>query len=483
MSNSRPNIIFFLVDQLRYDAIGSLGVDHGQTPHIDALVEDGVTFENCFVTAPSCAPSRASVFTGYYPHTTGIMKNGDPWERSWVERLGRSGYHCVSIGKMHTTPFDSPCGFDDRYVVENKDRYLEGRYFIDELDKALRAQGLIKQQRELYRKLGDYRERLGAFTWDLPEEYHPDNFVGNAAVSWINETANKTPLFMQIGFPGPHPPYDPTPNFLRRFDNVQLPLQEIHASDVAKQPSSLRKLMHHNTVVDHDSLVHIINPSVDQRMRQRRHYFANVAMIDHQLGKIVKALSGQGYLDNAIIVFASDHGDCLGDHGHSQKWTMYDQVTRVPLVVYGKRFKGGRQVKDLVQLMDIGPAIMEWAEVDYPDTLEAQSVRLAVEGRHEWVGRDYVYAEQVGDINFTDCTLMTMVRNSEWKLVHFLGETDTALFDLQSDPDEIDDLSTNQLYEERKKDLMDVLFNWRLHSQLHTRGYTNQRVNFSAESS
>ena len=89
------------------------------------------------MTAASCAPARASLFKGYYPHTTGILKNADTWRRSWIELLNDAGYHCTNVGKMHTWPFETELGFDERYVVENKDRYLEGRYYFDEWDKAL----------------------------------------------------------------------------------------------------------------------------------------------------------------------------------------------------------------------------------------------------------------------------------------------------------------------------------------------------------
>ena len=163
MADSRPNIIFIITDQQRFDTIRALGFDYVDTPNLDRLVNEGVTFTNCHITAPSCAPSRASLFTGYFPHTTGILKNADRWQRSWVEQLSGSGYYCVNIGKMHTFPYETPLGFQERYVVENKDRYLEGRYYFDEWDKGLRARNLIKQQREQYRKLPDYHERLGAF--------------------------------------------------------------------------------------------------------------------------------------------------------------------------------------------------------------------------------------------------------------------------------------------------------------------------------
>ena len=127
---TRPNIIFIITDQQRFDTIAALGNDHMDTPHMDRLVNEGVSFDNCFITAASCAPARASLFTGYYPHTTGIFKNADSWKRSWIEKLSDTGYRCVNVGKMHSYPYHTPLGFHERYVVENKDRYLEERYFF-----------------------------------------------------------------------------------------------------------------------------------------------------------------------------------------------------------------------------------------------------------------------------------------------------------------------------------------------------------------
>ena len=147
-TTERPHIIFIITDQQRFDTIRALGYDHIDTPNIDRLVGEGVTFTDCYITAPSCAPSRASLFTGYYPHTTGILKNADAWNHSWIEELREGGYRTINIGKMHSYPYHTPLGFEERYVVENKDRYMEERYYFDEWDKALWARGLVKQQRE-----------------------------------------------------------------------------------------------------------------------------------------------------------------------------------------------------------------------------------------------------------------------------------------------------------------------------------------------
>jgi arylsulfatase len=473
MPDSRPNIIFIITDQQRYDTIRALGFDYMDTPILDRLAGEGVAFTQCHVTAASCAPARASLFKGYYPHTTGILKNADTWRRSWVELLNDAGYHCTNVGKMHTWPFETELGFDERYVVENKDRYLEGRYYFDEWDKALRFRGLVKQQRELYRKLPDYRQRLGAFEWELPEDAHPDVFVGDLAVWWINSFPKTEPLFLQIGFPGPHPPYDPVPRYAEPYLKKDLPLLEVTEEELDNQPPPLKELRRHNQEIDHDSVVLDLNPTHEQRHRQRAYYLANVTMIDEKVGQILEALERQGYLENAVVIFTSDHGDCLTDHGHSQKWTMYDVITRAPTIVWSpNRFPAGRTVDALCQQMDLGPTILELAQAEIPPTLEAISLLNPLLGA-DWPGRNYVFAEQAKDGILTGCEFMTMVRSQAWKLVHFLDEPYGQLFDLRHDPDEIRNLWSDPAAEAMKQELLAVLREWRIRSQYRTADWTS----------
>jgi len=468
MTDPRPNIIFIITDQQRFDTIGAAGFAHMDTPHLDRLVEEGVLLTDCHVTAASCAPARASLFKGFYPHTTGILKNADRWRRSWIELLNEAGYHCTNVGKMHTWPYETELGFDERYVVENKDRYLEGRYYFDEWDKALRFRGLIKQQRELYRQRPDYRQRLGAFEWELPEDAHPDNFVGDLAVWWINSFPQTQPLFLQIGFPGPHPPYDPVPRYAEPYLKKDLPLLEVTGEELDHQPPPLQELRHHNAEIDHDSVVLALDPTPEQRHFQRAYYLANVTMIDEKVGEILAALRQRGYLDNAIVFFTSDHGDCLTDHGHSQKWTMYDLITRVPLIAWSPgRFGAGRRVEALCQQMDIGPTILELAGIEPPAELAAVSLLDALEGA-DWQGRNFVFAEQAKDGILTGCDFMTMVRNKAWKLVHFLDEPYGQLFDLRNDPDELHNRWTDPQAEPMKQELLAVLREWRIRSGLKT---------------
>ena len=470
MTQERPNIIFIITDQQRFDTIAELGFHYMETPNLDRLVREGVSFTGCHVTAASCAPARASLFKGYFPHTTGILKNADRWRRSWIELLNESGYHCTNVGKMHTWPFETPLGFDERYVVENKDRYLEGRYYFDEWDKALRFRGLVKQQRELYRQLDDYSDRLGAFEWELPEDTHPDNFVGDMACWWLDAHPNTEPkpLFLQIGFPGPHPPYDPVMRYADSYLEKELPLYDVSAEELENQPPPFQELRDHNSKIDHDSVIMPLQPTQEQRHRQRAYYCANVTMIDEKVGQIVDSLERNGYLDNSVIIFTSDHGDCLTDHGHSQKWTMYDLITQIPLIVWSPgRFPAGHVVDALCQQMDLGPTILDLAGVETPATMEAITMLPALQG-DSWAGRDFVYAEQAKDGILTHADFMTMVRNDKWKLVHFLDESYGQLFDLENDPREVNNLWDDEDSIEAKRLMLSELREWRIRSQLHT---------------
>ncbi len=466
----RPNIILIITDQQRYDTINALGYPYVDTPNLDRLVHEGVTFENCFITAPSCAPARASLFTGYYPHTTGIHKNGDRWTRSWVEHLNESGYHCVNVGKMHTAPFETPLGFHERYVVENKDRYLEGRYYFDEWDKALASQGLVKQQRELYRRLPDYNDRLGAFEWKLPRYTHPDVFVGNTALWWLDRKPVDKPLFLEIGFPGPHPPYDPTEDDAEPYLDRDFQIDEVLDEDLNGQPPPLQAMRQHNCDVDHDSVVHQLEPTQEQRQRQRAYYMANVSMIDEMVGKILDKLEEKGLLENSVVMFTSDHGDCLGDHGHSQKWTMYDTITRVPTIVRSTNHAGGRRHSGLCQWMDLGPTILELARITPSETMEAESLLPVLEGE-DVSGRPYVFSEHGRDGILQETEFMTMVRSQEWKLVHFLGEDFGQLFDLKEDPGEIRNLWDDPAHAGQKQQLLDVMRDWLLESNVQAKNW------------
>lgn len=471
MSERRPNIILIITDQQRYDTIGALGFPFMETPAIDRLVNEGTAFTRCYINAASCVPARASLFTGYHPHTTGILRNGDSWRRSWVELLAKAGYFCANLGKMHFQPFDAPGGFHLRYTVENKERRTKqvGRYYFDEWDRALAANGI--PSRPNYRAWADFEERLGAYEWPLPPELHSDNFTGDFCQWWIGSYEKAEPLFLQIGFPGPHPPYDPIAEIGARYLAKDLPLEEITEDDLASQPAAFKALRERHVERQPDSVAHRIRPSRAARHRQRAYYLANVTMIDTKIGEILASLRAQGYLDDAVVIFMSDHGDCLTDHGHSQKWNNYEQTVRVPLAIWGPgRVAAGRRVDELVSLFDLGPTILDYAGAPVPESFEARSLKPALDGA-AFEGRPFVCCEQGQDPNQNAAELITMLRTARHKLVHFLGQDDGQLFDLEQDPGERRNLWTDPAEAPIKRELLEQLYRWRMASAHQARDW------------
>ena len=315
---TRPNVVLIMTDQQRFDSIAALGYSHVDTPNLDRLVREGAAFTRAYVASPSCAPSRASLFTGLYPHTSGVLRNDEKWSHSWVETLADAGYRCTSIGKMHTYPYEASVGFHERHVVENKDRaHPNLPFFLDNWDKALWARGIEKPSRVTYRERDDYRESLGAFEWEPPEDMHADNFVGNLARHWLDayHGPEGEPFLLQIGFPGPHPPYDPPARVLDAYRDREMPEPAHAAEDLEAQPEAIKALRRQHYDNDHDAIHHLPDPTREQTQRQRRHYYANVTLIDEQVGGIVDALKERGVLDDTVIIFTSDHGD---DDPHGQ---------------------------------------------------------------------------------------------------------------------------------------------------------------------
>lgn len=467
----RKHIILVITDQQRYDTISALGFPYMQTPHLDRLVHEGTVFEQCHITAPSCVPSRASLFNGYYPHVTGILRNGQPWQRTWVQTLADQGYHCVNVGKMHTIPYDAKAGFHERFVMENKDRYYEGRWYADEWDKALVARGQVKPSRERYRQWPDYKERLGAYEWTLPKESHADVFVGDMACWWLETRPKPEALFLQVGFLGPHPPYDPLPAYTQHYlEREDLPVPPAVPPDLDDLPEFLKAKRVHDAGEDHDAVLWSLTPTEAQLRRLRAYYLANVTMIDEALGKLLATLERKGYLDESLIVFTADHGDNLGDHGLSQKWSMYDTITRVPAIFWAPgEVPAGQRHGGLCQLFDIGPTLLEWAGAPLPPACQAQSLMPALRGQ-AWTGRDMVFAEQAGDVVLTGAALFSMARDKRYKLVQILDSADGQLFDLDADPGEDHNRWNDPALAAEKTRLLQALLDWRMRSSVQTMG-------------
>lgn len=472
--SQQPNILLIMTDQQRADTIGALGWPWAQTPHLDALAKSGIAFNNCFVTSPVCVASRASLFNGVYPHSTNVYSNFEPWQPNWVSSLADAGYHCVNVGKMHINPYDAAGGFHQRFPVENKDRPLflkqHERAFYDEWDKALQAHAKIKPSR--YTRSNEdptgFAGALGCFEWELDEHLHPDTFVGSTANWWLQDRQADSPFFLQIGFPGPHPPYDPPARWLEQIGNIDIPIAPVSDKELAGQPSMHEALRNTMQRFNIDSVAWRDNLSQRELQRLWRHYLANISLIDDQIGQLLKTLEQRGYLDNTVVLFTSDHADALGQHGHIQKWNMYDCVTRVPLICrlppsLNTNAPTAQQCDDPVQLMDLSATIMELAGLPVPPNWEARSVLPMIRDGH-WQDNkpphDYVYAELGRDHIQSSVEHLIMRRDTEMKVVIYPGTDEGELYALQDDPGETDNLWTDPAWRNYRDQAIKDILQW-----------------------
>lgn len=288
---------------------------------------------------------------------------------------------------------------------------------------------------------------------------------------WVDTCPKAEPLFLEVGFPGPHPPYDPPARYSEPYlARDDLPLPATSSAELDGLPAALKEKRHHDVAVDHDSVAWSLDPTLEQMRRVWAHYLGNVTLIDEKVGELLGSLKERGYLDDAVVIFTSDHGECLGDHGLSQKWSMYDVVTRVPTIAWStaNRFPGGRRVDGLCQWFDLGPTILELAGIVPPATFEVRSLLPALEGK-PWASRTNVFCEQGGDVALSGTEFITGVRDERWKLVHFKGSEDGQLFDLRADPDEVDNLWHDPAHLDTRRRLLDAIRDWLIESAVRTR--------------
>jgi arylsulfatase len=258
------------------------------------------------------------------------------------------------------------------------------------------------------------------------------------------------------------------PRYLDMYKDVDIPVPETTAEELAAQPPSHGALRNNMIRNNYDSVSWKDKPTREELLRIRRHYAANVTMIDDKVGEIMRTLDERGYLENAIVIFTSDHGDALGDHGHIQKWTMYEASVKVPLIVWSKHGSTPRKNDSLVQWMDIAPTILEAAGVAPPESFEAKSLWPILEGQANQI-RTEAWSELARDHIQTGAEYMVMRRDERWKIVYYLGETYGELYDLQQDPGELRNLWTSPEHTELRDRLVHEVLVWQLRGAISSR--------------
>jgi len=417
---NQPNLIFIMPDQLRADFLSCYGAEFIDTPNIDRLAERGVRYENAYSSSPLCVPARASLLTGRNAIKNGVISNNQFLRpnlavcgiSTWPEKLNEAGYFTAAIGKMHFYPWDASMGLQLRVIAEDK------RWPLIEDDYAhfLEEHGYRKTHGKEH---DGYFEHKGAIVSDVPWEYSIDHFVGQEACKFIRNYSDDAPFALMVGFPGPHCPYDPTPEYLAQIDPAQMP-DPIPENRITP---NLRSRCVENNLKDWNG-VDYANFSVDQKKKIRAHYAALVKQIDDEVGQILTALQRSGKADNTVIIFSSDHGDHLGDHNLIGKGDFYQASIHVPLLVHLPWAKNSKTCTDIVALEDITATLLYFAGCEISKNIE--SIPLPELDIPVDVPREYVYGFLADG---------WMIFDGRWKLVK--SALDGALlFDLLSDPKE-----------------------------------------------
>ena len=468
MPSERPLIILIMTDQQRYDTVGAWGYDHMITPNLDRLAQESLSFRQAYCPGATCISSRAAMFTGMYPHSTGVY-SFDHWadHRNWVQDLSEAGYWCVNIGKMHFSPRDVPGGFHERVVVENPTNKTHASGGADDdWGRYLSFHGLARpNDRQITDP--DWLKKFQGVPWHYEEQYHSDVYIGRSAVSWIENHRGARPLFLQVGFTGPHEPWDPLPRHLDLYRDRDVPAAIFREGELEEKPP--QHLEHQQRFADAsgEAKIDLRLATEEDIARMRRHYYAKITTVDEQLGKVLHALDARGYLENSLLVLCSDHGEMLGDHKLPYKWLMYDPIVHVPMMVRhpGSVHTPG-QTEDLVSLMDIGPTVLDAAGIDVPTYIEGRSLMPYLKGE-PIAPREFVFCEDNYQI---------MMRSQDHKLVYYIGQEEGELYDLRKDPGELQNLWSNTGYADVRDRLRLRLLEWVTTSNYYNAGYKRNRA-------
>lgn len=470
MAESRPNLVLIMTDQQRFDTIAAWGASHIITPHMDRIAAAGTSFRQAYCPGATCIASRAALFTGMYPHNTGVY-TFQHWanHRTWVQDLADAGYHCVNMGKMHFSPRDVSGGFHERVIVENPTNTAQSNGLPDDdWGRFLRLHG---QQRPNFRHQTDpdWIAKAQGVPWHLEERFHSDVFIGDSAVTWIRDFKGTGPFFLQVGLTGPHEPWDPLPRHLALYEGRPLPKPVKAEGELERKPPQHRTHLKMHAETNHESRIDLRHADEATIDHMRRHYYAKITTVDEQIGKVLDALDARGFLANSWVIFCSDHGELLGDHGLAYKWLMYDPIVHVPLIICPPgsfAHPQPSQTQDLVSLMDLAPTILSLAGLDVPAYIEGRSLLPYVQGEPV-EPRAAVYAEDNYQI---------MLRTPKHKLIYYIGQEAADLYDLEDDPHELVNQWDNPAYAPVRHQLLAQLLQWLATSVYYNSGYRTERA-------
>jgi choline-sulfatase len=440
----RPNLLFLIGDDHRYDVLGAAGNPLAETPHLDRLAREGTRFAHHYVNYPMCTPSRQSVLTGLLPHACGV-----PLLRSVLadetltlaEQLRAEGYHTAAFGKMHFNRPPSPGihGFDVALVDGAVQKAWRDKVRPRPVEAGMRTKPPWRPFRD------PARIWLNADKLPYPR-YEADmlgTYIARQACDFLR--TSRRPLAAWVSFFEPHSPFDFPIEYRDRFDPARFPVPAVGPEDGPQIPLIFREL----SDADKRGIIAA--------------YYTSVAFLDRNVGRVLEALREAGLEENTLVVYWGDNGYSLGEHGRFEKHCFYEPAIRVPLLV---RFPGhvpaGRVIEQLTESVDIAPTILELLGARPLPRMHGRSLAGFFGKDSPAPGRDHIFSEYLHNEEVA-------IRTRQWKLIYCSGrrrrddgyETDhptpgryTRLFDLEADPGEFTDLSARR--PELVRELLDL---------------------------
>ncbi len=438
----RPNVLFILTDDQRWDAMSCAGNPYLKTPNIDRLAHEGILFKNTFCTTSLCSPSRASILSGLYAHSHGVVNNFTEYPTnlaSFPRNLQLAGYETAYIGKWHMGENNDKKrpGFD--YFVTHKG---QGKYY----DTEFNVDGTRKV---------------------LPGYY--THVVTGLAEDWLKRPRNR-PWLLMLGHKAPHSFYIPEPKYSNIFDNVKIEYPDT-AFQLNDKPVWIKKRLYtwhgiYGPLFDWRKKFPDDRPeAVKDFAAMTRAYWGTIKSVDDSVGQLYQTLKEMGQLDNTLIVLMGDNGLLNGEHGMVDKRTMHEPSIRLPLVV---RYPGltppdqPKVIEQQVLTIDMAPSILDVCGAPKLKHIQGKSwKKLVQEGDKSW--RTAWFYEYNYEKQFPYTPNVRGIRTDEWKYMHYPhgdGSPDqykAELYNIKNDPDERHNLIDDPQYAGTVKDLQKQL--------------------------
>ncbi len=416
----RSNVLLISTDHWPAGLLGAAGHPDILTPTLDELARSGVRFRNAYGECPVCIPARRTLMTGVSPRTHGDRDFGETKPMpdhlpTMAQTFRNAGYQAYAVGKLHVYPQRDRIGFDD-VILDEEGRTQYG--VVDDYEAFLADQGYAGRQFDHGMSNNGYDTR----TWHLPENLHATNWASQQMVRAIKRRDPGRPAFWFLSYRHPHPPLVPLETYLALYRGMELRWPTQGAWCRQELPYLLEAIRGRSA--------HMGARQIQDALCA---FYALCTHIDHQLRVVIGTLREEDVLDDTVICFTSDHGDMLGHHGMWAKRLFYEASANIPMILVGTagdRRVGHHRVDDrLVGWQDVMPTLLELAGIEPPESIEGLSM---VGERH----REWLYGEVGEDDHAT-----RMIRKGAYKLIYYPAGNAVQLFDVESDPFELRDLS------------------------------------------